>query len=598
MCGIAGCINYTGRVNPQKTTRMLETMVHRGPDSQGMWSDKYVSLGMRRLSIIDVQGGIQPLYNEDRSIIIIGNGEIYNYKQLNKLVRKNGHRPHTGSDIETIVHLYEDYGVACLKKLVGMFAFALYDTKKKQIILGRDRLGEKPLYYAQEKNDLYFASELKAIIKNVRHDQIDHDAINLYFHYYFVPEPRTLFPNIHKIPAGYYCQIDTQKNEIQMHKYWDVEKREKDNANPIHDIKRMFQSSVKSALVADVDVAVALSGGIDSTAILATAAKLSSRQLTAFTVGYEGVPKQDERGLASIVAKKYHARHVQEELKARDVVTHFPQLVYDGDDPIADIAGYGIYSVAKLAHKQGIKVLLGGLGGDEIFWGYPWVRNVTQQNVRSPSSYHFYDVITPFKDAERYIAKLTTKTFSAHIDTALPKNIFQPDQRLKNAHQHGRYSQDLIRDFWLISNCIAYNDRLSMAASVELRSPLLNHILVEYAYTNSKNVESFQKKTGKYWFKKAVRNILPPEIASAPKRGFQPPVAKWLFFIIMKYRRLLDDGYLVSVGILERSSVSKLKYTWLLNPFRWYSMYQLLVLEIWCREYVWGESVEKVKNVK
>jgi len=202
MCGIAGCINYHGKVKKNRTDKMLKALVHRGPDGEGSWSDHYVSLGMRRLSIIDLSGGMQPLFNEDKSIIIVGNGEIYNYQQLNKQVIKKGHKPRTKSDIETIIHLYEEYGKSCVNKLEGMFAFALYDLKNKVVLIARDRMGEKPLYYSSSKDQFLFSSELKALINEVPHDTLDKDAINQYFHHYFIPEPKLSSPIFIKFLLG------------------------------------------------------------------------------------------------------------------------------------------------------------------------------------------------------------------------------------------------------------------------------------------------------------------------------------------------------------------------------------------------------------
>ena len=599
MCGIAGNINYQGKSSKTITSNMLHALVHRGPDGEGTWSDHYVSLGMRRLSIIDLSGGMQPLFNEDKSIVIVGNGEIYNYQKLNKQIIKQGHKPRTGSDIETIIHLYEEYGVDCVEKLEGMFAFALYDLKSKTVFLARDRMGEKPLYYSSSKDQFLFASELKAIVKEAPHWELDPDAINQYFHYYFVPEPKTLFPNIHKLPAGHLCLINLKTSKYQLKKYWDpssiVANRKGDS---VKIIKSLFKNATKSTLVADVDVAVSLSGGLDSSAILSSAAAMYPKNMKAFTIGYEGTPSSDERALAKVLTDQYGVKHIQAELKIKDVVNHFPDLVYDGDDPIADIAGHGIYSVAKLARDHGLKVLLGGLGGDELFWGYPWVRQITRDNYVNQPSFHFYDKITPYKNANSFIFKLLTQEFKQQTTNNYSYTSFQPKSKLKTKADFGRASQNLIRDYWLISNCIAYNDRLSMAASVELRSPLLNHRLVEAAYTLKDNVLSFEKDEGKYYFKQAIKSLLPSIIYNAPKRGFQPPVFLWLLKLIARYISLLSGGYLTTHNILNSSKIRLLKSTWIIYPTRWIAIYQLIVLEIWCREYILNQTPESIRHAK
>jgi len=599
MCGIAGCINYHGKVKKNRTDKMLKALVHRGPDGEGSWSDHYVSLGMRRLSIIDLSGGMQPLFNEDKSIIIVGNGEIYNYQQLNKQVIKKGHKPRTKSDIETIIHLYEEYGKSCVNKLEGMFAFALYDLKNKVVLIARDRMGEKPLYYSSSKDQFLFSSELKALINEVPHDTLDKDAINQYFHHYFIPEPKTLLPNIHKVPAGHTCLINLKTSKFKLEKYWDPSSVIPDSKlEPTSVIKSLFSKATKATLVADVDVAVSLSGGLDSSAILAIASAMYPKKMQAFTIGYEGIPNSDERALAKVLTNQYGVKHIQAELKINDVVNHFPQLVYDGDDPIADIAGHGIYSVAKLAREHGLKVLLGGLGGDELFWGYPWVRQVTRDNYQNQTSFHFYDKITPYKNARSFISNLLTKEFKQQTTINYSHTSFQPKSKLKTKADFGRASQNLIRDYWLISNCIAYNDRLSMAASIELRSPLLNHHLVEAAYSLKSNVQSFEQDEGKFYFKQAIKSLLPSAIYDAPKRGFQPPVFLWLLKLISHYLPFLGSGYLVNHGILNPSKVKLLRATWIVSPTRWIAIYQLLVLEIWCREYILNQTPESIIHDK
>jgi len=589
MCGIAGVIDFSGsrKTNNSDLNKMLKHLKHRGPDGVGSWNNKNIAIGMRRLSIIDLENGMQPLFNEDKNLIIVGNGEIYNYKELFKLLDKKGHRRRTESDIEAIIHLYEEYGEKCLDKLEGMFAFIIYDKRNNKAFIARDRMGEKPLYYSIQSTKIYLSSEMKSLIKVVPNKEIDLDSINLYFHYYYIPEPRTVFKNIKKLEPGHYLLIDLNKNKVLTKQYWDPSSiKIVDKKNLVENINKKFINAVKKTLVADVDVAVSLSGGIDSSAILAIAASKYPKKIKAFTIGYEGSHKSDERMASRLIAKKYNVEHIELELKTKDVVNNFPKLVFDGDDPIADIAGHAIYSISHLAQKNKIKVLLGGLGGDELFWGYPWVRDITQNNYNF-SKFDLFNKITPFKNGKKFLTNLTTKKFRSSIKQNLPENIYQPTNKLKTAIDYARAVQNKLRDIWLVSNCIAYNDRLSMASSVELRSPFLNHHLVKTAYENKKNVLSY-KLDGKHYFKKAVAKYLPSKILNLPQKGFQPPIAYWLFGIIRKYIILLQNGFLVNQNIIARSKIRFIRITWFLNPFLWYSIYQLLVLEIWCREYILG----------
>lgn len=593
MCGISAIISFDRKPKLSDLKAMLEQLKHRGPDGSGLWNDKQVALGMTRLSIIDIKGGKQPLYNEDKNIVIVGNGEIYNYRILDKELRKKGHKPRTKSDIETIIHIYEEYGEKGVNKLIGMFAFVLYDIKKQIIIVGRDRFGEKPIYYSINNEQIYISSEMKSLIRVIPQDEVDMDAINLYFHYYYVPEPLTMFKNISKVQAGQYFKIDLKSKKIEKKIYWNPSVLKiKKYTNLLTKLQEKINNAVESTLVSDVDIGFSLSGGIDSTAILAIAADKIQKKIKAFTIGYEGTPVTDERRLASIVTKQYKVTHIQKELKNLEVVQHFPELVYDGDDPIADIAGHGIYSVSRLAHENNIKVLICGLGGDELFWGYPWVRDITKLNENN-NDFTFYNTNTSYNNAISFISKLQTDYFKSSINRLLPKQIFynKPKGMISNA----RLSQELIRKVWLVSNCLSYCDRLSMASSVELRSPLLNHLLAELAYTDEEIIMSY-RKDGKHWLKKAVAQLLPKEILTNKKQGFTPPIRKWLFGIISEYIPLLQKGFLVKNNIISKWKIYTISKLWLIIPFYWYSIYQLLVLEIWCREYVIGETATHIKH--
>lgn len=604
MCGIAGVVNKTSeKVSRVDLIGMEDSMRHRGPDGRGIYIAKQVGLVMRRLSIIDVSGGNQPLYNENRNIIVVGNGEIYNFKELQKELSQIGHKLATKSDIETVAHLYEDLGLSFVDKLRGMFALAIYDKVKRRVILVRDRLGEKPLYWTKTSKGYVFASEMKVLLsmKGVKR-RLNKQAIDRYFHYYYIPEPDTAFLDIQKLPPANMLIIDLRTMKVEQKKYWHPEKiSPTDEKTPTDKIREVFSQSCLLTLRSDVPVGIALSGGIDSGSILSFAAPAYKKNMKAFSIGYEGTPPSDERGLAKKLAKKYDVEFIEKEIKVKDVIDHFPQLVYESDDPIADIAAHSIYSVSKLARDNKVPVLLGGLGGDELFWGYGWLHDAIKGSIDQLSSplgflrkkIIFYDLNPGFKTAETFIKHFYTRGFKIEIGLGTNHDLMSiglPRSDLNIAKK----GLDLIRDIWLVSNCIDLNDRLSMANSIELRSPFLDYQLHELILGSKKAVLAYDKPQ-KYWLKKAMKGILPDEVMNRPKQGFTPPVANWVRGILRRYLHLLKDGFLVRENIFSKRGVDILLSTWMGIPMQWYALYQIILLEIWGREYYYDQSPEELK---
>src|SRR3989344_3617160 len=404
MCGICGMVAPVSgsRTWLKNTTRNLS---HRGPDGTGTYQNNEVALGMTGLAIIDIKGGDQPLYNEDKSLVIVGNGEIYNYVELRSLLKNSKHRLSTGRDIETALNLYEQYGSRFVDHLRGMFALAFYDKKNGKLILARDRLGEKPLYWAKINGGLIFASELKAILKHPGVSKELHpDSIDNYFHFYYIPEPDTPFRAIHKLPPAHIMEINTRTHEFILKKYWDDSLLHPSfTGDPIRRIRDKFIESCELTLRSDVPVGISLSGGIDSSAILAVCAPRYRHRMTAFSVGYDGESDSDETEIAKQLAIYFGVKFVSQKINTSDMVKDFPQLVYNSDDPIADIAGYSIYRVSKLARDHNVPVLLGGLGGDELFWGYSSINNYVcltlnkHRFLNSPSGRTLHSLFTPFQ---------------------------------------------------------------------------------------------------------------------------------------------------------------------------------------------------------
>ncbi len=634
MCGITGFITSpSSTMTPATVHKMLGALYHRGPDGEGVSFSKRVGLAMRRLAIIDVEGGDQPLYNENKKIEVVGNGEIYNYIELQRLLKRRGHHLRTGSDIETPAHLYEDEGEAFVKRLRGMFALALYDKQKKLVFLIRDRLGEKPLYYMKTSQGIVFSSELKSILKARRSKfKLDPQAVDEFFHFCYVPEPRTMFSQVQKLPAGHYARIDLKTMEMKIVQYWNpLDIPAQSGKIKPTEISDQFQEACRLTLRSDVPVGLALSGGIDSSAILCYSAPQYKDTLRAFSIGYEGQPITDERAVARRLCKEYKIEHVEDEIRDQDVVKDFPSVVYAIDDPIAELAAHSIHGVYKLARKHNTKVILGGIGGDELFWGYSWVSQAARASVTKSKFFAQSSILAevarelePYQQPGRFRPFLNQLNYLFQPKDQLIFNDVRPNfvngelfstkfytKHFADQVQEGRYDflqhsisvpeTDLIRQIafllhsrWLFSHAIPINDRLSMANSVELRSPLLDYKLFETFYCSKQLLKGY-KHPSKYWLKKALRGTVPNYILNRPKQGFTPPVKRWLFSLIHNYFYLLEDGYLIELGILDANRVRLLGKTWLLTAPFWFQVFEMIVLEVWCREYLGGEKPSEIK---
>ena len=591
MCGIAGLIDFENNINVAHLTKMRNALIHRGPDGYGSDIEKQVGLTMRRLSIIDVKGGDQPLFNEDKTISIVGNGEIYNFVELRKELQNCGHKIRTKSDIELAIHAYEEWGIKkAVSKFRGQFALAIHDKKSRIVFLVRDRMGEKPIYFTKRNDTFAFASEIKSLLTLPWIDKsINYEAIDDYMHYYYIPEPKTAFQNVHKLPAGSYATLNLKYQKLIIKEYWDAKMiKSTSTKDPTQKIKKEFAKACELTLRSDVPVGISLSGGIDSGSILAFCAP-KYQNLQAFSIGYEGSPKSDERASAKNLAKKFGVKFNQVEIKTKDVVKYFPTLVKNMDDPVADIAGHAIHAVSKLARQKGIKVLLGGVGGDELFWGYPSTINATKENIKKSFFNIFRKKNFIFKNPDPsttgfLISTLYSSKFKSKIDKNNYMKYLRPIKS-KSSLEIAKHSLGLTRDLWLKSDVITLSDRLSMANSIELRSPFLDYKLVEVALSSKQNLLGFTLPP-KYWFKKAMSEILSKEVLDRPKQGFTPPVADWIAKINKKYAKLLKNGFLVQSEILDKNKIDT--FNNLFKNIPAYSIYQLILLEIWGRKFVWN----------
>ena len=633
MCGIAGVISATplSPLNHEQLLRMSGALTHRGPDGSGLYQGSHVALAMRRLSIIDLYNGWQPLYNEDKSLALIANGEIYNFVELRTALQRRGHNFRTGSDCEVILHLYEEYGEDCVHHLRGMFAFALWDERRRELFLARDRMGEKPLYLYEKEGILYFSSELKALLRTgVINFELDPSAIYQYFHYQYVPEPLTPIKGVRKLAAAHCITLSIRPWSLKEQTYWSMEDAPPLEGNPAQIIRAELERVSELIVRSDVPVGMALSGGLDSGVIAALTAKTYPNRLTAFSVGYEGRPRYDERREAKAIADHLSIPLREVEIRTADMVDTFPELVFHTDDPIADIASYGYYALMKAARECGVPVMLLGQGGDELFWGYSWVTQALRQSIRKAgwqpdgrphlmdyfnlslppvgsrrglldwflsaagarSSYQeycrdrqnpgnrivFFDQSPLFQTVGDSVQAILTERFR---DSIYESELWQP---FAFPHPWPRLDvlfTKLICETYLIENGLTQGDRLSMASSVELRLPFIDYRFVETVIGLRKACPDHTLPP-KAWLKSAVKDVVPSWLLNRPKRGFQPPGSQWSRGVRARYGRALEDGVLVQTGILKPEIARSMSSGSPRGGPLALLAYSALTLEYWC----------------
>lgn len=634
MCGITGIITRDPATAEEiaGVRKANSRLQHRGPDGAGEFQGQHVLLAMRRLSIIDLTTGWQPLYNEDRTLALICNGEIYNFVELRRRLESLGHRFTTNSDCETILHLYEEHGRECVQHLRGMFAFALYDTKRKRLLLARDRMGEKPVYLYETNGSLLFASEMKALLASglVPFD-LDPNAINLYFHYQYVPEPLTPLKGVRKLDAACLLTVDVAQWKVEEHRYWRMEDAPPLEGDPTTLIREQLETVGEIVVRSDVPVGISLSGGLDSSAIAALAASKYPGTMKAFSIGYPGGLKNDERADARALADQLQMPFYDAELTTSEMVSFFPELVYWRDDPIADIAGFGYYSVMKLAREHNVPVVLQGQGGDELFWGYSWVQDAAHASARklertnnplgtlpkyvnlnrpgglsrvqvaewayslgglrqsweslkrdltsSPDQMVFYDLAPDFRASMEETPKLYSRSFQEQLNGNNATSLFTFDRPWPNIDVT---LTRLICDTYLRENGVTQGDRLGMASSIEVRLPLLDHRLVE-TVVGLRKAQTDVNKPPKSWFKAAIKDLLPEDVLNRPKRGFSPPVMEWHRALFAAQGESLRDGFLLEASVLTEASARHLSSGYFPSGNVTPISFKALVLELWCR---------------
>jgi asparagine synthase (glutamine-hydrolysing) len=555
MCGIAGIMNYEQMVpDPLVLKRMTDIIEHRGPNDSGFWSEEGIGLGFRRLSIIDIKEGHQPLSNEDDSIWIIFNGEIYNYKALRELLIGKGHRFKTHTDTEVIVHLYEEYGEQCVQHLRGMFGFVIWDRTKRELFAVRDHFGIKPFYYHATAKHFVFASEIKSILAaDVVERRIKPESMLNYLTFQYVPEPDTMFQGIHKLPPAHFVKI-TADGTMRLHKYWDpmFEPVERPFNDYVEQIRETLRDSVKLHMVSDVDRGCFLSSGIDSTAIAAHMRQIEP--IRTFSVGFEGA--NNETPIARETAATLGTEHYEKVITQNDFFSAIPKAIWHQDEPVADPSAIALYHVAQLAREH-VTVVLSGEGADELFGGYriygepsslrplswlplPIKRLMHRLALGLPSGVKGRNYVlrgtTPLEERFLGNAKVFSEDMKSEIlskDADLLRTYKNPLQITADYYQKTKHLDPVTRmqyidmNLWLPGDILMKADKMTMAHSLELRVPFLDKELFEVA-RHIPTKYRLANGTTKYVFRKAMEGIIPDPILKRPKLGFPVPLRDWL----------------------------------------------------------------------
>jgi asparagine synthase (glutamine-hydrolysing) len=622
MCGICGIVNFNASesVDRQLLESMTSAQAHRGPDDHGYFLEQNVGLGHRRLSIIDLSGGKQPMFNEDGSVVVVFNGEIYNYAELSADLVSRGHRFATRSDTETIVHAYEEYGNDCMRDFRGMFAFAIWDRRRRRLTLVRDRLGIKPVYYYAGKDFLVFGSEIKSLLRHPGVPrEVDPEAVDLYLSLRYVPGPRTMFKGIFKLQPGHALTAD--EGGVKIRKYWDL-KYTSDRRIDLEEFRNLLEESVRLRLISEVPLGVFLSGGLDSTAMLAMMSKFSSgERVKTFSVGYETdgtndpeIEEANEFTFARQAAAHFGAEHHEFKLSAAGFRDAIPMMVRHLDEPMADPTCIPLYFISKLARNY-ITVVLSGEGADETMAGYTFYRRMLAleklRRQMGPFSAAFPKLAAlPLGDSARAYLRRAGSSVESHyrgmvkglsLETRLaltgPARVQTCDNRLDETF--GNYfaqvsgasalNRMLYVDtkVWLPEDLLVKADKMTMATAVELRVPFLDHKLVEYI-ASLPDEAKIQGNLGKWILRQVMGNSIPPSILHRAKKGFPMPAAAWFRSELREFVRdtlLARDAACRNyfsrqaveelVARQERGKISGFQEIW-----------SLLVFESWHKEFI------------
>lgn len=615
------------RVEASSIHSMCQTIVHRGPDDEGIYSNRHVGLGMRRLSIIDLSGGKQPIHNEDKSVWVVFNGEIYNFPELRRELEARGHQFYTHSDTEVIVHLYEEMGADCVTKLRGMFAIALYDEREQSLLLARDRIGKKPLYYALHEGRLYFGSEIKAILAAAPElAEVNPEAVLQFFYFGYIPDPNSAFQQIAKLPPGHLAEY--RNGEVKVRQYWDLPAYGtydpgSDDAC-LEEMEAKLAEAVRIRLISEVPLGALLSGGVDSSIVVALMARESSSPVKTFSIGFE---KQDfnEAEYARLVAERFHTDH-HELIVDPNIAETLDWLSYMMEEPFGDSSMIPTLHVSRMARQQ-VTVALSGDGGDEMFAGYgryavnlerqrfevipAWLGNVYRNhvyprlpmdvkgrklawNITLPSRDRYLDGIS-FLPALNRDRNLFCDDFVEH-SRAYTDPLRQFQRYYDDAPADDQLSRLLYLDTktYLTADIMTKVDRMSMATSLEMRAPILDHVFMEWV--TSLPVK-YKLRDGKRKFilkKLAERLGVPSALLHRRKQGFALPLVHWMRNELKDtLLQVLEDPRTQQRGYFRPKAVRSLVD----EHFRGRRdhsgvLWLLLVLELWHRNFIEAHPVK------
>ena len=628
MCGIAGKIWKESSRPAQRSdlAKMLAVMRHRGPDGQGVHLDGPVGLGHLRLSIIDVGGGAQPMANEDETVWIVFNGEIYNFQVLREDLVSRGHRFRSHSDTEVIIHLYEEFGDDCVHRLRGMFAFGIWDSRRQRLFVARDRVGIKPLYYCQTPEALYFASELKAILADSAVSRELHwPAIRQFLSFYYVPGEDTLFKSVRRLLPGH--SLVAEDGKVTIRQYWDLRFTEERWGMSFEDataeLHSLLKSTVHDHMIADVPVGVLLSGGVDSSAILNFAVGATDKRIRTFTVGFDGNQVVDERPFARLSADKFGTEHHEISITARNFWEFLPSYLWHMEEPVCEPPAVALHYVSKLARDY-VKVLLSGEGGDEAFAGYPNYPNMLRlDRIRAslgplarfagssasmlgrclgdgrlqrygealgrPLSDHYFSrASVPGTYFNRNARRLMTPEFLERTASVSPAKIMA--DLVQEVAGESLLNQMLYLDTktWLPDDLLVKADKITMANSLELRVPLLDHQVLEFAASLPAEFKVRGKET-KRILKAAFAKTLPADVLNRKKAGFPVPYGMWLQHDFHgEIKELLLSNEAMARGYFREDEVQRLLHVNSVEGTHSKEVFSLLALELWHRQFLSG----------
>ena len=643
MCGICGIISQKEKIRAKSFKKILDTMECRGPDDWGVYIEGIgkidnkealanqqgsLMLGQRRLKIIDLtKAANQPMANEDNSLWITFNGEIYNFQELRKDLEKKGHQFKSRSDTEVILHLYEDYGYSCVKYLRGIFSFAILDKRKKELFAARDHLGVKPFYYYKNSNVFLFASEVKAILASgFVKKELDPLAVSDYFTFLSVIEPRTIIKNVKTLLPGHY--LVCQNGKVRIEKYWDLERFK--NQDPktrvnkeliLKNVRELLEESVKMQMISDVPLGAFLSGGIDSSSVVALASKYSPKPLKTISLGFKE-KEFDERPFSQKISQKFKTEHYQILISEKDILNEIPNFIEAMDQPTGD--GLNTYLISKIARQGGLTVVLSGLGGDEVFGGYSsfkrlpglhcfikkWnllpktlQRKIINILIKYKKENLKHQRLLDFLKSQREFFDIYLSSRTA-FPTSFRERIFSKSfqEKIKEEGDREKYLEDFrgeIKNLDLI-NAVSYlesniymrntllrdTDVMSMNHSLEVRVPLLDHKLVEYVFSLPGDLK-IGKKLAKPLLVSSLKDFLPKEVYARKKMGFTLPFEKWLRGELVN----LFEGSLSGLKKREYFNLNEVEKIWHMflekkGEVNWSRPWLFLVFELWCQKHL------------